>query len=128
MNLGKQVKAQGIISLWGKFRYLWNSVSFYIQIMQFGSVLLLVFNDSIRYWLRDVVGIEMSFYLFIGIIFALLLIGIVFEHKFTIPGTQRYAGEQFIKHSPFNDMQKQLNKIDKDNQLIKKHFGIKDEE
>uniref|UniRef100_A0A6M3KVI1 Uncharacterized protein n=1 Tax=viral metagenome TaxID=1070528 RepID=A0A6M3KVI1_9ZZZZ len=126
MSLGKQVKAEGIVKIWGRFRYLWNSVAFYIQIMQFGSVLLLVFNDSLRDWLRNTLGVSVPFGVFMATIFILLMGMIVFEHKYTIPGSQKYAGEQFIKHSPFHDMQTQIEAIAKDQQKIKEQLGIKD--
>ena len=119
-----QAKQSKLILMWGRFRYLWNSVTFYIQIAQFGSILLLVYNDSLRDWFYNALGINVSFWFFIGVVFAALILGIVFEHKYTIPGSQRYAGEQFIKHSPFADMQNRLDEIEATQKKIAEKLGL----
>ena len=107
----KQIKPTGLLISWGKFRVLWTSSTFYIQVIQFSLILLVAYNDSIRDWLYNMLGIAIPFYVILLIVIIGYIIFCVFEHIVSVPAINQYAATQFYEYGPFKDMDIKLDDI-----------------
>lgn len=119
MNGNKIFKQTNIGNWWGAFRNLGSYVSFYITFINFFVLLINTYilgflvkaNLPIPIWLVIVI---------VAFVFiSLLVIAMIFEHKYTVPSFMTYWNQQFWRHkNPLRDeiekMQKQLDRIEKE--------------
>jgi len=86
---------------WGSLRVIWNSSVFYIQLIQFGTILILGYDQSIRARIYNIFGVEISLIGFLILIFIFLIAFMIFEHKISIPNINRYSSTVFYNSGPF---------------------------
>ena len=115
--LDKLLKQKNVGTWWGAFRNLGSYVSFYLFLV---NTAILVVNTYVLGNMA-VYGLPIPMWIVIGITLAgfavLLVIAMVFEHKYTIPSFMTYWNQQWWQNNnpmatKVKEMQEQLNRIE----------------
>ena len=115
--LDKLLKQKNVGAWWGAFRNLGSYVSFYLFLV---NTAILIVNTYVLGNMA-VYGLPIPMWMVIGITLAgfavLLVVAMVFEHKYTIPSFMTYWNQQWWNHSnpartEIKTMQEQLDRIE----------------
>ena len=124
-----QAKAKGALLWWGKFRFMYNYAQFYIGMIQLMLIAIVAYNTTMKPWLAEAFGWNITLWQYCVALGVLLIIGMVLEFSLGVPALVAVSNEQMYKHdSPIKtdfievkDKQKAIEaKLDK----VMEHLGI----
>ncbi len=112
-----QVKAKGVLLLWGRFRFMWGHAVFYVGAIQLIMLALVTYNTTLRDWAWAYLGIQLQLSHFIIGLFVIIAIGFLVEYILSIPALIAVSNEQMYAHqSPikadFDEVKERLGKIE----------------
>jgi len=94
-----QVNAKGGILLWwGKFRFVYGHAATYVGMIQMALIVAVAYNTTLRPWIVDYLGWDVTFWQYCVVLGALLLVGMVLEFALGVPAFLAIANEQWYKH------------------------------
>lgn len=96
---------------WGGFRNTVSNATMYITLFNTALLVPMAYVTWFQPWTEDV-GIQISFTLFLLVIFLAGVTLLLFEYKVFTPSTFSFWTGQFWKHN--NPMKKKLDKMDKE--------------
>ena len=111
-----QVKAGRFLLWWGRFRFMFGHAMFYVSMVNMGLLAATAYNTTIRDWASEYFGIQLTFWVFLLIMFGLIVVGFIVEYVISVPALIAISNEQMYAHqSPivedFNDVKRKLNLV-----------------
>lgn len=114
---------------WGGVKNVAGSVVAYVTFLNLIFVAPLAFKMVVYPWLSER-GIELPFFVFMGVLFLGIAVIFMVEFKITLPSFYRFWNEQWWEHN--NPMRRKMDAMDKrmDKRLkaIEEALGIKEHE
>lgn len=121
--MGKFLEQKNVGSWWGGFKQSVAQLNFYMVFMTLVMVAVGFWNDNLSTLLASW-GLDIPFWVFGIFIITILVIGLLFEYKVSIPSFYSFWAEQFWKHK--NPMKKELESFRKEvageNQAIREEL------
>lgn len=74
-----------ILTWWGKFRFMFQFLSFYLSIVSLTLSAVTAYNTTLRDWAILYLGFDLKLWLFGVIIVGFMLLGMVIEKYLTVP-------------------------------------------
>ena len=119
-----QIKARGVLLMWGRFRFMWGHAVFYVGAIQLIMLALVTYNTTLRDWAWLYLGMQLQLWHFIAGLFISIAIGFALEYVLSIPALIAVSNEQMYAHqSPiktdFEDVKKKLDAVEKELRELK---------
>jgi len=93
-----QVKANGLLLWWGRFRFVYGHAATYVAMVQMVLIAAMAYSTTVQPWAAEYLGWNITFWQYCTILIIILGIGMVLEFTFGIPAFLVTTNEQWYKH------------------------------
>ena len=126
-----QAKAKGILLRWGQFRFVYGHAALYVGMLQMLLIILMAYNTTLRPWITDYLGWNITLWQYCLVLGGLLIIGMALEFMFGVPSYLTVVNEQTYKHgnpikTGIDEINRRQDEMDGKLDKVMKHMGIEE--
>lgn len=124
-----QVKAKGVLRWWGRFRFMFGHAVFYVSAVNMALLAATAYNTTVRDWVLEYIGWNMSFGMFVVIMVAIVGVGFLIEYMISVPALIAESNFQMYEHqSPikrdFDEVKAKQAELETNLRAIAEHMGL----